>query len=286
MGSLMRSTTATASRTRACACRASLNRRGVLLAISGAAAASALPVISPGLAHAALVQFPANSLHNRYILVRAGESNAEDQDMAFTNPVWKTSMMAGLSERGKAQVVRGVVPALRALNVCEDSSCWIWPSITQNSYQTGEVIAAISGIGRSRLIPEYSFLDLRGLGALDGKPVATAYQLLHEGDAFDPNYKPPPNYDGTPNESVADVLARARQLLSITETQYSGEDVVIISPDSDNLSILQAAVLGVDLRQHTRFAFSPGEVRQLQLSETAWDASPVQFACPNPPSCR
>lgn len=38
--------------------------------------------------------------------------------------VWKTSMMAGLSERGKAQVVRDVMPALRALNVCEDSSCW------------------------------------------------------------------------------------------------------------------------------------------------------------------
>ena len=62
---------------------------------------------------------------------------------------------------------------------------------------------------------------------------------LHEGDAFDSNYKPPKNYDGTPNESVADVLARGRQMLSVTETQYSGEDVVIISPDSDNLSILQ-----------------------------------------------
>jgi len=36
--------------------------------------------------------------------IRAGESNAEDQDTAFTNPVWKTSMMAGLSDRGKRQV--------------------------------------------------------------------------------------------------------------------------------------------------------------------------------------
>lgn len=43
---------------------------------------------------------------------------------------------------------------------------------------------------------------------------------LHEGDAYDERNRPPPNYDGTPNESVADVLARGRQLLSITETQY------------------------------------------------------------------
>ncbi|KAI8473170.1 MAG: hypothetical protein J3K34DRAFT_411825 [Monoraphidium minutum] len=283
----MRSSRSRTGTHKCCACPVpvSLNRRALLFS-AGAAWGVLPPALAPGGARAALVQFPADSFHNRYILVRAGESNAEDQDKTFTNPVWKTSMMAGLSERGKAQVVRGVVPALRALNVCDDSSCWIWPSITQNAYQTAEVVAALTGVGRNRVIPEYSFLDLRGVGALDGRPVAVAYDLLHQGDASDPNYKPPPNYDGTPNESPADVLARGRQMLSVTETQYSGEDVVIISPDSDNLSILQAAVLGVDLRQHTRYAFRPGEVRELQLSDTPWDASPVQFACPNPPTCR
>lgn len=245
-----------------------------------------MPLLAPGAVQAALVQFPANSLHNRYFLVRAGESNAEDQDKAFTNPVWKTSMMAGLSERGKAQVIRDVMPALTAMNVCTDSSCWIWPSITQNSYQTAEVIAALTGIGRSRVVPEYSFLDMRGLGVYDGRPVTAAYQQLHAGDARDFNLRPPPNYDGTPNESAADVLARGRQLLSITETQYSGEDVVIVSPDSDNLSILQAAVLGADLRQHTRYYFRPGEVRELQLSADAYDSSPMTVSCPRPPSCR
>lgn len=61
---------------------------------------------------------------------------------------------------------------------------------------------------------------------------------------------------------------------------------MIISPDSDNLSILQAAVLGVDLRQHVRYAFAPGEVRPMALSDTDYDTRPVQFACPNPPSCK
>ena len=56
----------------------------------------------------------------------------------------------------------------------------IWPSITQNSYQTGEVIAALSGIGRSRLVPEYSFLDLRwgwGPAALPGTRLCSLWQL-------------------------------------------------------------------------------------------------------------
>ena len=109
---------------------------------------------------------------------------------------------------------------------------------------------------------------------------------LHEFDARDPDLRPPGNYDGTPNESVADVLARGRQLLSVTETQYSGEDVVLISPDSENLSILQAAVLGADLRRHERFAFASGEVRELMLSDVEYDSAPRSLPCPNPPSCK
>jgi hypothetical protein len=46
-----------------------------------------------------------------------------------------------------------------------------------------------------------------------------------------------------------------QQVLSITETQYFGDDILLIAPDSDCLSVLQAAVLGVDLRQHRRYAF-------------------------------
>lgn len=45
--------------------------------------------------------------------------------------------------------------------------------------------------------------------------------------------------DGTPNESVMDVMVRVRQLLSILETQYLGDTVLIIAPDSYNLSVLQ-----------------------------------------------
>ena len=42
--------------------------------------------------------------------------------------------------------------------------------------------------------------------------------------------------------------------------QYSGQDVLIIAPDSYALSALQAAALGVDLRQHNSYSMGPGEV--------------------------
>ncbi len=54
-----------------------------------------------------------------------------------------------------------IVPALRDLDACPDGGCWIWPSITQRSYQTAEILASLLGTGYSRIVPEYSFLDPR-----------------------------------------------------------------------------------------------------------------------------
>ncbi|EFJ52835.1 hypothetical protein VOLCADRAFT_45644, partial [Volvox carteri f. nagariensis] len=191
--------------------------------------------------------FPANQLNNRYFLVRAGESYNESADDPLTNPVWKTSEKHGLSELGKQQVLLGLVPELERQGSCGDG-CWIWPSITQNAYQTAELLSYKLGIGRSRIVPEYSFLDARGLGALEALRLSEAQAAVAAGDVLDAEWRPPKGTDGTPQESSQDVMVRMRQLLSITETQYFGEDVVLVAPDSDCLSVLQAAVLGLDLR--------------------------------------
>lgn len=73
---------------------------------------------------------------------------------------------------------------------------------------------------------------------------------MYASDSLSPSIKPPPIDDGTPNESVADVFVRVTQLMSILETQYSEDTVVIVSPDSDNLSVLQAGLVGLDLRRY------------------------------------
>ena len=58
------------------------------------------------------------------------------------------------------------------------------------------------------------------------------------------------------------------QLVSTIESLYSGENVVVVAPDSEILSVLQAALSSetpdTALPKHAVFAFKNGEVRLLQ----------------------
>ncbi|XP_002974896.2 uncharacterized protein LOC9638197 [Selaginella moellendorffii] len=225
-----------------------------------------------------LFQMPPTRLKNRYFLVRAGESEYETSGIINTNPVSKTSLENGLSEAGKKQVVQAAVK-LKNLGACKDS-CWIWPSITQRSYQAAELIAYVNDISRSRIVPEYSFLDARGLGAYEGKTL-DAVNEVYETDVVSLQSRPPPNTNGTPNESVADVFVRVTQLMSILETQYAGESIVIVSPDSDNLSVLQAGLYGLDLRRHSQLSFAPGEVREVDIKSIPKPSAPLSGYLPN-----
>lgn len=220
----------------------------------------------------------------RYFLVRAGESEYESMGVINTNPVAKTCVDSGLSERGKKQALRAAFD-LKQMGAC-DKSCWIWPAITQRAYQTAEIIAAVNAVTRSYIVPEYSFLDARGLGAYEGKNLESVSQI-YALDGISPNTKPPPTDDGTPNESVADVFVRVTQLMSILETQYSGDTVIIVSPDSDNLTILQAGLIGLDLRRHRDLSFAPGEVRFVDTNDIPTYKQPASavYKCLNPPNC-
>ena len=68
----------------------------------------------------------------RYFLVRAGESEFESLGVINTNPVAKTSVDSGLSERGKKQTARAALE-LMEMGACE-GNCWVWPSITERAY--------------------------------------------------------------------------------------------------------------------------------------------------------
>ncbi|KAG8378927.1 hypothetical protein BUALT_Bualt07G0035500 [Buddleja alternifolia] len=231
-----------------------------------------------------LFQMPPFRLSNRYYLVRAGESEYESLGIINTNPVAKTSVDNGLSERGKKQTVRAAFE-LKSMGAC-DNNCWIWPSITQRAYQAAEIIAAVNEVNRSHIVPEYSFLDARGLGAYEGKKLDSVSEI-YALDSLSPNTKPPPIDDGTPNESVQDVFVRVTQLMSILETQYSEDTVIIVSPDSDNLTVLQAGLVGLELRRHRVLAFEPGEVRFVDSSSIPTYKQPPSavYKCLNPPNC-
>ncbi|XP_043707736.1 uncharacterized protein LOC122657049 [Telopea speciosissima] len=240
---------------------------------------------SPPVADAqGLFQMPPVRLNNRYYLVRAGESEFENLGIINTNPVAKTSMDSGLSEVGKKQMIRAALE-LKEMRACE-GSCWIWPSITQRAYQAAEIIASVNGINHSNIVPEYSFLDARGLGAYEGKKL-NALAEVYTLDGISPSIKPPPIDDGTPNESISDVFVRVTQLMSILETQYSGDTVIIVSPDSDNLTVLQAGLVGLDLRRHRDLSFGPGEVRFVDAMSIPTYKQPASavYKCSKPPNC-
>lgn len=258
-------------------------RSSVLRVLLGSSFCS--DVAFPRLSKAALVLLPTTDLRNSYFLVRAGELESERDGYVDTNPVNKTSMSNGLSELGKQQILQRAFPALKEMGL-DETAPWIWPSIHQGAYQTAELLAYLFNVGRDRIVPEYSFLDSRGLGIYDGLPPAEAAEKIRQVDAGSFLDRPPPTDTGTPNESAEDVFVRVRQLLSITETQYYGSNVVIVSPDSDNLSVLQAAVMGVGLGDHASLGFAPGEARAMVLAKEAPVRKSMLMPCERPPSCR
>ncbi|XP_022843441.1 uncharacterized protein LOC111366996 [Olea europaea var. sylvestris] len=222
-----------------------------------------------------LFQMPPVRLTNRYYLVRAGESEYESLGIINTNPVAKTSVDNGLSEMGKKQAVRAAL-TLKSMGACEVGS---------GILLLGKKMVTFI-YWCSHIVPEYSFLDARGLGAYEGKKLDSISEV-YASDSLSPNTKPPPIDDGTPNESVSDVFVRVTQLMSILETQYSGDTVIIVSPDSDNLTVLQAGLVGLDLRRHRDLAFVPGEVRFVDPSSIPAYKQPASavYKCLNPPNC-
>ncbi|XP_010478085.1 PREDICTED: uncharacterized protein LOC104757066 [Camelina sativa] len=122
-----------------------ITRRDLFKTLSVCIATPSSLTVAPANARG-LFQMPPLRLSNRYYLVRAGESDYESLGIINTNPVAKTSVDSGLSDKGKKQTVRAALQ-LKAMGAC-DRNCWLWPSITQRAYQAAEIIASINGISR------------------------------------------------------------------------------------------------------------------------------------------
>jgi broad specificity phosphatase PhoE len=151
-------------------------------------------------------------VQNTYWLVRAGESVSEADGRVDTNRATKQGTGAGLSELGKRQVAEGALP-MAAREAC-GGGCFVYYGTVRRSEQIAAAIGAAAGLSQSRLIPEFSFLDPRGLGALEGGQLAAVADEVSAGDASSPLYRPPMGTTGTPNESLGDVLMRVTQLVS------------------------------------------------------------------------
>jgi broad specificity phosphatase PhoE len=247
-----------------------LSRR-TLLALVAAAAASAAPGAHRGrpaddraAAAAGLILFPLRAaLGNEYFFLRAGETvSLSRENVARTNPVEKTSVRLHSLTR------RGVEQALEAAEVLDGEyglgpGTWIWASQNQSAQEAAHIIASRLRVRNEQVVPEFAFLDARGVGAMEGTSWKTTEAVLDEMDRRNPEERMSLGEDGTPNESAQDVFVRVRQLVAKLETQYSGEEILVVAPDSDTLSVLQAVLTNVPLQQHRDLRFAPGELRRI-----------------------
>jgi len=210
-----------------------------------------------------LINFPPREpLSNRFFFVRAGESMAEAADIVCTNPVSKLAVENGLTEKGVQQAEEAAA-ALAAFGVdCPT----IYYSTWAKSSQTASIIGEKLDVGYDRKLPEFTFLDSRGMGGFDGTSLAEAEAAVALIDARDFREAPPGTEEGETlgngGESLANLLVRGYQMISGAETQAgAGEDIVLVGADSDLLSCWQAAIAGAPLSGHRAFAMEPGEVR-------------------------
>lgn len=243
----------------------SFPRRQFLRLVSVTAATAMTGALKPkeGKAITGLHVFPLREpLSNTYYLMRACESHSDAAQVTAVNPIDRLSLAKlGLTREG-ATTARQAADALAEAGVTDDS--WIWSSITISAFETAEILASRLRVRRDHIVPEFAFLDARGVGALDGLPVGEVSGILEENDKRDPSWRPEHGEDGTPNDSAQDVFVRIRQLISKIETQYNTENIVIVAPDSDNLSVWQAAVTGRSLTEHPLMHFDIGEIRRVR----------------------
>lgn len=89
--------------------------------------------------------------------------------------------------------------------------------------------------------------------------------------------KPPPNTDGTPNETLGNQVTRLRQLISLLETFLSGDDILLIFPDGTSPALLSALIAGIPLNRTHEMEYQPGQVQfdvNYHSARAAWAPTP------------
>uniref|UniRef100_A0A7S2ZUZ5 Twin-arginine translocation signal domain-containing protein n=1 Tax=Rhodosorus marinus TaxID=101924 RepID=A0A7S2ZUZ5_9RHOD len=239
----------------------SISRRD-FMAGSGALALTLLTPSKPAEARG-LVLLPLQSpLENSYYFMRAGESKYDALGVIKSNPVEKLLVENGLTEKGHYQAVHAA-DKLEKSNIGPfgDREFWIWTGTEAKASETAEILMTRLNMRRENVVPEYSYLDCRGMGVYEGVEAKKALPVIRSMDETDHYLRMDLGEDGTPNESIHDVFLRMRQLISKTETMYQACDIVLVSPDSYTLSVLECALRNEELRHYGHYSYEPGELR-------------------------
>ena len=242
----------------------SCSRRGALL--GGSALVASLGAAADPPPARAFIDLPSR-LHNRYFLVRHGESTLDTRGLVLSNPSFKYDTTYGLTRTGMAQMHAA---AKTIVEVYDGAPSWLYTSNFQRSFQSALIIREDVGMLFSQLRTEFSgLLDPRKMGDLDFKSNESLKQVW-EGDLKDPLNPPPPVpaslQPSASVESPRDVYRRALECFTRLEATYYGEDVILVS-HQDTLSLFTASLMGTPLTDHHKdWALELGEVRCVDLS--------------------
>jgi len=210
-----------------------------------------------------LVRFPCKEpLLNTYHFLRAGASLLELEDVWSTNPLFLTNREAALSEFGEEQVRE----ACRFLISSGSTPTVVRYSLAAACIDSANIIGEELRVGRDRLVPEFNYMDPRAIGGWDFAALNATEEAVWALDVEEagPNGKggkPPPNDDGTPAETLADVVVRLTNLMSVLETLYSGDTVLLVFPDGTGPALLSCLIAGIPLNRVHELQFSSGEIR-------------------------
>jgi len=210
-----------------------------------------------------LLQFPvtpACPLKNIYHFIRAGPSELEIQGIYSTNALFLTNRENALHPSGVA-ILEQALEQIR-----KQPPTIAYHSLAANGMDTGDFIARKLQMGREKLLPEFTYLDQRGAGLWNDsedsiiKPAIWALDVLEGGDRG-MNGRPPPNIDGTPNETLNDQFVRLRQFLSLQESRTAGDVILVIFSDGTGPALLSCMIAGIPYKDCHALEFQPGEVR-------------------------
>lgn len=192
--------------------------------------------------------FPATPgpLHNRYLLMRHGHSQANQQGLIISSP-GRGLTGFGLSPRGREQL-DGLLTDWR----------WATPERILHSdflrtTETAERIARHFGLG----LEADTRLRERHFGDLEGERDAR-YAEVWARDSRDSAHR----YAGV--ESVVEVAARMMAVIEELERAHAGETLLLVS-HGDPLQILLTALEGRDLARHReREPLAPASITPLR----------------------
>ena len=211
-----------------------------------------------------LVKFPCKDYEflNTYHFFRAGDSLLEEEGIWSTNPLFLTNREAALSQKGIEQVEE-MCKELRADGVAPTVVRY---SLAAAAIDSSNIIGKELKVGRDRLVPEFNFMDPRAIGQWDYSPLDQTLEAVWALDVLEAGNdgiggRPPSNEDGTPHETLGDQVVRLQNLISVLETQYSGDTVLLVFPDGTGPALLTCLMGGIPLNRVHEFEYRPGEVR-------------------------